>query len=147
MANARTTMKYYQDIADAIRAVNGDSTTQYKPSEMAAAIMNIHTGNTLWVSNAELTGTTLDTSSFTQIDGRTPSEYDLVLDSVGNVGMITTIEDTTATINKLMQLASVQSPTFHGTVTVDDTLTANTLEAKTKLNIPGGSMAVNTVSK
>ena len=39
---------YYQDIANAIRNKNG-TTTQYKPSEMAAAINAISIGGGYWI--------------------------------------------------------------------------------------------------
>ena len=43
MAIVTTDDKYYTEIANAIRNKNG-TTTQYKPSEMAAAINAISTG-------------------------------------------------------------------------------------------------------
>ena len=44
MAKVLTDEKYYTEIADAIREKNGE-TTQYKPSEMGAAIVAIETGS------------------------------------------------------------------------------------------------------
>lgn len=43
MADSRTTKQNYQDIADAIRSVNGES-IQYTPVEMAPAIRTIGGG-------------------------------------------------------------------------------------------------------
>lgn len=107
-------------------------------------IANIPTrqGNMTYVSTQAISSNEISLSALNSYSGYTPATNDLVIDPNGNIGVITSISGTTATVNTLIQLAPANNPTLYGKVTIDDTLTGKTLEATEKMNIPGGSISV-----
>ena len=73
MADSRTTKQNYQDIANAIRSVNGES-IQYTPAEMAPKIRSIQKKNgDQIIDHFDLTLIHSANISFKYIDGESPT--------------------------------------------------------------------------
>lgn len=80
MADSRTTKQNYQDIANAIRSVNGES-IQYTPAEMAPKIRSIQKKNgDQIIDHFDLTLIHSANISFKYIDGESPTTETFVIE-------------------------------------------------------------------
>lgn len=140
--NDETIKRLISKIKDLIPTNVGDLNNDRGYITMDDIDTNVRAGNMTYISSGVISTNTLSTSTFNTYTGYTPAVNDLVIDSVGNIAVITRISGTTATVNKLLQLASVNNPTLYGLVTIDNKLTAKTLEATEKMTIPGGDISI-----